>query len=157
MTTTAPTEPSPDLAGVDLDELRGLVGRSSPFNSARDPVNEPVIRHWCDIIGDGNPVYTDPTAAAASVFGQVVAPPAMLDVWDKPGLHMVRDPDNPQSVALTLLDAHGFTSTVAVNSELEFARYLTPGELVHSTLRLEDVSEEKRTGLGVGHLSLIHI
>jgi uncharacterized protein len=157
MTTTAQPESRSDAAtdapagGVDLDALRRLVGRSSPFNVARDPVNEPMIRHWCDIIGDANPIYTDESAAAASAFGHIVAPPAMLDVWDKPGLHQKRDPDNPQSAALDLLDAHGFTSTVAVNSELEFARSLVPGEWVHSTLTLEDVSEEKHTGLGVGH------
>ncbi|HZP30688.1 MAG TPA: OB-fold domain-containing protein [Acidimicrobiia bacterium] len=154
MTTTA-TDGPPDAAtearGVDLDELRALVGRSSPFNSARDPVNEPMIRHWCDVLGEENPVYTDAGAAAASAFGGIVAPPAMLDVWDKPGLPQRRDPDNPQSAALTVLDHHGFTSTVAVNSELEFARFLRPGELVHSTLTLEDVSDEKHTGLGVGH------
>jgi uncharacterized OB-fold protein/acyl dehydratase len=138
-------------AELDLGELRGLVGGSSPFNSARDPVNEPMIRHWCDVLGETNPVYTDPAVAAASVFGGIVAPPAMLDVWDKPGVHQRRDPDNPQSMALTILDAAGFTSTVAVNSELEFGRPLRPGELVHSTLTLEDVSEEKTTGLGVGH------
>jgi uncharacterized OB-fold protein/acyl dehydratase len=156
VTTAAPTESRPEpgpgqAAGLDLGELRGLVGRSAPFNSARDPVNEPMIRHWCDVIGEANPVYTDPAAAAASVFGGIVGPPAMLDVWDKPGVLQVRDPDNPQSMALTILDAHGFTSTVAVNSELEFARPLRPGEFVHSTLTLEDVSEEKHTGLGVGH------
>ena len=71
MTTTS-TEPhagassgQPDQSGLDLDALRGLVGRSSPFNSARDPVNESMIRHWCDILGEHNPVYTDAAAAAA--------------------------------------------------------------------------------------------
>src|SRR6476620_6303799 len=130
MTTTAATEDGPEAdaaSGLDLAALRGLIGRSSPFNSARDPVNESMIRHWCDILGDQNPVYTDPAAAAASAFGGIVAPPAMLDVWDKPGLQMTRDPDNPQSQALTTLDGHGFTSTVAVNSELELARPLRPG------------------------------
>ncbi len=133
------------------DRVRELVGRSSPFNTARDAVNEAMIRHWCDIIDDANPVYTDASTASASVFGGIVAPPAMLDVWDKPGLHLTRDPSNPQSAALNLLDAAGFTSTVAVNSELEFARYLRPGEWLHSTLTLEEVSDEKQTGLGTGH------
>jgi uncharacterized OB-fold protein len=139
-------------AGAPLTEqVRGLVGRSAPFNAARDAVNEAMIRHWCDIIDDANPVYTDDAAARASVFGGIVAPPAMLDVWDKPGLHMTRDPANPQSAALNVLDAAGFTSTVAVNSELEIERYLRPGEWVHSTLTLADVSDEKQTGLGTGH------
>jgi uncharacterized OB-fold protein/acyl dehydratase len=146
MTTTA------SEAGVPLaEQVRELVGRSAPFNTARDAVNEAMIRHWCDIIDDVNPVYTDRAAASRSVFGGVVAPPAMLDVWDKPGLHMTRDPANPQSAALNVLDAAGFTSTVAVNSELEIARYLRPGDLVHSTLTLADVSDEKHTALGSGH------
>ncbi len=139
-------------AGAPITEqLHQLVGRSSPFNTARDAVNEAMVRHWCDIIDDANPVYTDSEVATRSVFGGVVAPPAMLDVWDKPGLHMTRDPANPQSAALNVLDANGFTSTVAVNSELEIVRYLRPGEWVHSTLTLAGVSDEKQTALGTGH------
>ena len=120
-----------------------LVGRSAPFNTARDVVNLPMIRHWCDVMGVADPRYLDPVDAEAPI--------AMLDVWDKPGLTFVRDESNPQGAALTVLDAAGFTSTVAVNSDLEQARPLRLGELVHSTLTLEDVSPEKQTGLGVGH------
>jgi uncharacterized OB-fold protein len=139
------------MASALLDQVRPLIGRSAPFHTAPDPVNLPMARHWCDIIDDRNPVYTDAAYADGSVFRGIVAPPAMLDVWDKPGLHMVRDPGNPQAAALTLLDGEGFTSTVAVNSELEHHRYLRPGDLVRSTLTLEDVSDEKQTGLGTGH------
>ncbi len=64
---------------------------------------------------------------------------------------MTRNPDNPLGASINLLDAYGFTSTVAVNSELEFARPLRLGDVVHHTLALEDVSEEKQTGLGTGH------
>jgi uncharacterized OB-fold protein len=134
-----------------LDRIRPLIGCTAPFHTAADPVNVPMIRHWCDVIDERNPAYTDASFAEASVFGGIVAPPAMMDVWDKPGIHMARDPGNPQAAALTLLEGDGFTSTVAVNSELELLRYLRPGDMVHSTLTLEDVSEEKQTGLGVGH------
>lgn len=118
-----------------------LVGRSAPFNTARDEVNRPMIRHWCDVMGVTNPRYLEGDEA----------PIAMLDVWDKPGMAYRRDEGNPQSVALNRLDAAGFTSTVAVNSDLEQERPLRLGELVHSTLTLESVSDEKQTGLGVGH------
>ena len=37
----------------------------SPPRPARDPVNLPMIRNWVEAIGDANPVYTDPAAAAA--------------------------------------------------------------------------------------------
>ena len=133
---------------LDFSEL---VGRSAPFNRARDEVNLPMIRRWCDVIGEENPVYTDPEYAARSVFGGIIAPIAMLDVWDKPGIIAERDENNPQGAALTVLDKAGFTSTVAVNSDLEQARPLRPGEWVHSTLTLEDISPEKQTGLGTGH------
>ena len=33
-----------------------------------------MIRHWCDAVGDTNPVYTDPDAAAKSAHGQIIAP-----------------------------------------------------------------------------------
>ncbi|HKH89002.1 MAG TPA: OB-fold domain-containing protein [Acidimicrobiales bacterium] len=45
----------------------------------------------------------------------------------------------------------GYDSIVAVNTELEFARYLRPGELVSNVEVLDDVSPEKRTARGPGH------
>jgi uncharacterized OB-fold protein len=50
-----------------------------------------------------------------------------------------------------MLEAEGFVGVVAVTSELEIARYLRPGELLHGVQVLEEVSEEKQTGLGTGH------
>jgi hypothetical protein len=75
----------------------------------------------------------------------------MMDVFDKPGLIFHRDADNPQTAVLVALEGIGCTSTVAVNSELEYGRYLRLGDVVHSTIELEDISDEKQTGLGTGH------
>jgi uncharacterized OB-fold protein/acyl dehydratase len=134
-----------------LRELRQRLGDRGRQRVARDPVNAPMVRHWCDAIGDANPIYTDEKAAAASVFGGLVAPPAMLDVWDKPGLVAPRDPASPMAAVLTLVETRGFTSVVAVNSEIEFTRYVRPGEVLASVETLGDVSEQKQTGLGTGH------
>jgi hypothetical protein len=41
--------------------------------------------------------------------------------------------------------------TLATNSELEFFRYLRPGDLLQTTNSLESISERKRTGLGLGY------
>src|SRR5947208_14004567 len=100
-----------------LDKLRGLVGRPSgpPFR-AWDAVNQAMIRHWCDAVGDTNPIYTDPEAAAASVHGQIVAPPTMLQAWTMKGL--VPPPPAGGGGAdelYRLLDGAGFTSVVATN------------------------------------------
>ncbi len=138
--------PAPEVAA-----LRERIGDRAPFNVARDPVTLFMIRRWCDIVGDANPAYTDTVWAERSVFRGVIAPPAMMDVFDKPGFVFERNVDDPQGATIQALEGFGFTSTVAVNSELEFDRHLRIGELVHSTIELEDVSEEKQTGLGTGH------
>ena len=136
-----------------LDKLRGLVGRPSgpPFR-AWDAVNQPMIRHWCDAVGDTNPVYTDPDAAAASVHGQIVAPPTMLQAWTMKGLvPPVSEGGGAQDELMGLLDSAGFTSVVATNCDQEYERYLHIGDELTGESVIEDVSAEKHTGLGDGH------
>jgi len=50
-----------------------------------DPVNQPMIRHWCDAMGDNNPLYTNAELAANSVYGGVIAPPTMVQAWTMVG------------------------------------------------------------------------
>src|SRR4029077_15737086 len=73
------------------------------------------------------------------------------DVWDKQGQRYERQAGNPQANVLTLLEEGGFTSTLAVNSELEFTPYLRPGEVVRSIQTLESWTEAKKTASGAGH------
>jgi len=121
---------------------------------ARDPVNLPMIRHWCDAIGDENPVYTDPEAAIPSLHGGVVAPPTMLQAWGMRGLER-----RPLAAAAEargrgpneLLNEAGYTSVVATDCEQDYKRYLRPGDLLTTESRLESVSSEKHTGLGDGY------
>ena len=138
-----------------MHRLRGVLGVKlrEPMR-ARDAVNQPMIRHWCDAVDDRNPVYTDPEFAERSVHGGIVAPPTMLQAWTMPGLvpKEVRDARNAGVFgALRLLDEAGFTSVVATNCTQEYARYLRPGDHVSVETVIESVSEEKKTALGVGH------
>jgi acyl dehydratase len=136
-----------------MERLQACVGiESDEPQLARDPVNQPMIRHWCDAIGDDNPVYTEPDFAKQSHFGRIVAPPTMLQAWTMPGLKGHRravDPDKPSPLAI--LDEAGFTSVVATNCEQEYRRYLEPGDLLSLTSTIDSISDEKKTGLGVGH------
>jgi uncharacterized OB-fold protein/acyl dehydratase len=122
---------------------------------AWDPVNLPMIRHWCDAVEDRNPVYTDPEFASRSVHGGVVAPPTMLQAWTMRGLRPPEKPEGaprgPQSRLFELLDGAGFTSVVATNCTQEYRRYLRPGDDLTVSMRIESVSPEKQTALGVGH------
>jgi acyl dehydratase len=142
-----------DVASSDaLDALRAVIGLAGPAVKARDPVNQPMIRHWCDAMEDNDPVYTDPAFAATSLHGRIVAPPTMLDAWNMPGLAPRRSGvDDPMGRTLTALDEAGFTSVVATNSEHEYLRYLHLGDHLTATQTLTDLSGEKQTALGRGH------
>jgi len=146
--TVAPMTPS------ELRErLDAVCGREGEPDLARDPVNEPMIRHWCDAVGDRNPCYTDPAFAAGSVHGGVVAPPTMLQAWIMPGLRPPAEPAfrrGPIGEVLRLLDEAGYTSVVATDCRQEYRRYLVPGDRISIASRIESVSDEKRTALGPG-------
>jgi len=136
-----------------LATLRAFEGRSvGPTEPADDPVNVPMIRHWVEAMGDANPVYLDDDAARATGRDGVVAPAVMLQVWSMKGLKSQGPrPATEQSNLLNLLDEAGFTSVVATNTEQEYVRELVPGDELSTTAFIEGVSEEKATGLGVGH------
>lgn len=130
--------------------MRKHVGATGEPQIARHPVNEVMISHWADAIGDDNPIYVDADLAVKSVHGGIVAPPAMLDVWDRHGLKAKRS-EGPRGLVIEDLEAAGFISVVAVTSELEIERYVRPGEVLQNVQILDEVSDEKHTGLGVGH------
>jgi acyl dehydratase len=117
-----------------------------------------MIRHWVDALDDRNPVYLDAELAASTRFGGVVAPPAMLQTWtmarpriegiaERGGAAVEIDPDSP----LSMLADSGYSGTLATNSELEFERYLRPGDRLQSSTVLESISERKATALGLGY------
>lgn len=135
-----------------LKNLRRDIGvTAGPPDPARDPVNSPMIEHWCDAMSDFNPTYFDKEAATKSVHGEIVAPPAMLNAWGMQGL-VPRESNKKAGVdAYAKLDAAGFTSVVATDSQHEYVRYLKLGERVCASFSVVEVSEEKATGLGVGH------
>jgi uncharacterized protein len=135
-----------------LARLRAFEGRrvGTP-QPGPDAVNEAMIRHWCEAVGDDNPVYTDPEAAAASVHRGIVAPPVMLQAWVMRGLRPRRASASAQDDLMAVLDDAGFTSVVATNCEQTYERYLRPGDRLTQTSTIESVSDEKSTALGVGH------
>ncbi|MFF7726311.1 bifunctional MaoC family dehydratase N-terminal/OB-fold nucleic acid binding domain-containing protein [Streptomyces sp. NPDC008001] len=125
--------------------------------AAADPVNLPMIRHWCEAMGDANPAYTGDDA---------IAPPTMLQAWTMTGLGF---PDSPAPATRTpaartpatrtpthdqlfaLLDGAGYSAVVATDCEQEYLRPLRPGdELIFDTV-IETVSPRKDTKLGTGY------
>jgi len=137
---------------IQAEAARIAAAGDSPRRPARDPVNEPMVRNWVEALDDRNPVYVDRKAAEASVHGEPVAPPAMIQVWTMPGLRP--DPSvqqgDPLRMMMGVLDAEGFTSVVATDSEQTYHRYLRMGEHLEVSTRLEEVVGPKVTGLGEG-------
>lgn len=124
-------------------------GERAP-REARDPVNPAMVHNWVEALADTNPVYTDPEFAAASVHGELVAPPAMMQAWTMPGLHGARGGDDPLGVMMNTLDELGYTSVVATDSEQTYHRYLRHGEQLTATTEMESVVGPKNTALGEG-------
>jgi len=124
-------------------------GKSKP-RLARHPVNQPMIDHWLDAMGDKNPIYVDEAAAKAAGHPGTVAPPAMIQVWTMMGLGGTRPDDDPLGKIIDLFDQNGYIGVVATNCEQTYHRYLRPGEQVSVTAELTDVVGPKQTALGEG-------
>ncbi|MEB2286279.1 MAG: hypothetical protein B6D46_04120 [Polyangiaceae bacterium UTPRO1] len=135
-------------------QLAAYVGiEIGPPTPAAEPVNESMIRHWCEAMGDRNPAYVAPTAAA-TIHGSVVAPPTMLQGWTLIGIEMAdpaKMPRNKQTELHALLSSYGYTSVVATNCDQTYVRYLRPGDRITATTTIESISEEKATALGIGY------
>ncbi|MFD4261914.1 bifunctional MaoC family dehydratase N-terminal/OB-fold nucleic acid binding domain-containing protein [Streptomyces sp. NPDC058534] len=136
------------------ERLQAFAGRElRALTPAQDPVNQPMIRHWTEAMGDTNPVYTDTEAARATGRGGVVAPASMIQAWTMRGYAATVSPPAGRDgfdELVDLLDEGGYTSVVATDSEFTFLRELVPGDHVAVRESVESISAEKRTGLGTG-------
>src|SRR5579872_5082582 len=100
-----------------MDDLRSrlelYIGRpmGEGPSLAPDAVNVPMIRHWVDAMDDRNPAYMD----GSERFGDVVAPPAMLQTWTmaRPVIQGLAErggaPGPVSRGLLTVLDEAGYT------------------------------------------------
>ncbi|MCX5342200.1 OB-fold domain-containing protein [Streptomyces sp. R-74717] len=123
-----------------LKEFEGRAAATAGIG--KDLVNEPMIRHWCEAMGDTNPAYTGPEA---------IAPPTMLQAWTMGGLSGHTDRSQAYEDLFGLLDGAGYTSVVATDCEQEYLRPLRPGDRITFDAVIESVSERKATKLGTGY------
>ncbi|WP_405506292.1 bifunctional MaoC family dehydratase N-terminal/OB-fold nucleic acid binding domain-containing protein [Streptomyces purpurascens] len=123
--------------------LKAYEGRPAAATGVgRDPVNEPMIRHWCEAMGDTSPAYTGPDA---------IAPPTMLQAWTMAGLSHRPERTAAYDELLRLLDESGYDAVVATDCEQEYLRPLRPGDEITFDSVIESVSDLKTTKLGAGH------
>lgn len=142
--------------------LQRYEGRPAAVNrTGKDPVNLPMIRHWCEAMGDTNPAYQGPDA---------IAPPTMLQAWTMGGLsgHSEGAAGTEAGAGagastrsgtgtgafdelMGLLEGAGYTSVVATDCEQEYPRPLRPGDVITYDSVIESVSARKTTRLGTGY------
>lgn len=136
-------------------EMRSYVGKPiGPPVTGRDPVNEPMIRQWCDAMGETHPAYLDADGAKKTVHGEIVAPPTMLQAWIMDGWAMHEgydEPKNEQQRLHNLLAKNGYTGVLGTNTEENYERYLRIGERITAQTVIDEISEEKATGVGLGY------
>lgn len=105
----------------------------------KDPVNEPMIRHWCEVLGH-------PVPPGGS------APETMLQVWTMGGLGgNVSGRSAAYERLLGALDDAGYRAVVATDCEQEYPRPLHPGDRITFDAVIEAVSPRKTTKLGTGY------
>lgn len=129
-------------SGKDLlyEQLKAYEGRPAATSGVgKDTVNEPMIRHWCEAMGDANPAYP------------AVAPPTMLQAWTMGGLSGHTGRTAAYDELFALLDGAGCTAVVATDCEQEYLRDLRPGDRITFDAVIESVSERKKTALGTGY------
>ncbi len=123
--------------------LKAYEGRpASVAGKGKDLVNEPMIRHWCEAMGDTDPAYMGPDA---------IAPPTMLQAWTMGGLSGHTGRTGAHDELFDLLDEAGCTSVVATDCEQEYLRPLRLGDEVGFDTVIESVSDRKTTKLGTGY------
>ena len=130
-------------------ELRKYIGHvSSGFVEAVDEVNKPMIRIWCEMVEDSNPLYTDEEYARKSEYGGIISPPAMLMTWCLLPEWPVSEIPSHVLMDLPLED---FPINLSVGCTEEYFLPIHPGDRLHYNTKLDDISSLKRTRLGVGH------
>lgn len=138
----------PDL----YEELQAAIGKETPLVEGPDEVNKAMIRHWCEAMENGNPLYTDEEYAKKSNYGGIIAPPEMVQayilgpLWPKKEL-----PESPVDSVLKKLDEAGYKAVIATNTAQEYFRPLYLGDRVSYKSKFISISPEKTTRVGKGY------
>ena len=132
-------------------ELQKYIGRVSGFIEGPDEVNKAMIRHWCEMVEDANPLYTDEEYAKTSEYGDITSPPAMQTTWVYPRWWppVEMPPDiGPAQLDLPLGD---FPIPAVISLTEEYFLPMKRGDRIRYKTKLENISPLKKTRLGMGH------
>ena len=143
----------PDDLPEDVTRALFALGRESDLQPAHFPIDELFIRHWCEALEDGNPLYLDEEVARSRGLRGLMAPPALIFPATA---FPFRWPWPPKGgfAPLILTEVKrilGLPVGIATESELEFFLAVQIGDRIATSSRLLSVSPWKKTRLGEGH------
>jgi acyl dehydratase len=151
-TTSQPVVSLPDDLEDDAKEQLLELGRESEPQPVYFPIDELLIRHWCEALEDGNPIYLDEDYARSQGFEGLVAPPVLIFPatnvgfrWPWPPKSEVKLPVFAQVKSILNLPVG-----IATEGELEFFHPVQIGDRISTTSRLLSVSGWKKTRVGEG-------
>jgi len=134
-------------------QLRQLATESEP-EAAPLVVDEYLIRHWCETLEDGNPLYLDAEYAQAQGLRSVVAPVGSIMTtfsmqfrWPWPP----GDREPARHIHYDVKDLLNLPVGIITTIEVETHTPLQVGDRVSVSQRLVSVSPWKKTRLGEGH------
>ena len=150
-------EPSLDYLPEELpdDSRRRLqeLGVESTQEPAPLEVSEYLIRHWCEALEDGNPLYLDTEYAKSQGFRGLVAPPGTIMTtfampfrwpWPPSGSEPARH------IHYDVKEALGLPVGIITDVDVEFGEPLQAGDRLSVSQRLVSVSAWKKTRVGEG-------
>ncbi|HLN17054.1 MAG TPA: MaoC family dehydratase N-terminal domain-containing protein [Acidimicrobiales bacterium] len=137
-----------EIAFGTFEEAKAMVGQATPVRFGRVEVNAPMIQHFSMMTEDANASYWDEEYAVAT-WGALVSPPAMLMVWLMP-LEWDPEGSRPEPLLTARVPLPG-TTFVNASTDTEFFAPMRVGDHLNVVEEVVDVSEEKKTALGVGH------
>ena len=151
---------STEEKGFNYSRIENLVGKGSIFREGHDEVSASDIRHWCEVMRDDNPLYTDEEYARTTKYGGIVAPPTMVQTWSldpmKEALdRFVReDPpfkEDPHNQLFGAIDDESYDGVVATHQTQEYLRPVRPGDTISCKITVGRVSKyDHYTRMGVG-------
>src|SRR4051794_26412612 len=118
---------------TNTPDLLSFVGKTLiDHRAGPDAVNIAMIRHWVEAMQMPSAIHLDAQAAVASGREGIVAPAAMTQSWVMRGYAASIDPSllppDGFGALIAALDAQGYTSVVATNSDFEFKREIVVGD-----------------------------
>lgn len=144
----------------DYSRVEPLIGIGSAFHEGHDEVSESDIRHWCEVMQDANPLYTDEEYAKRSRYGGIIAPPQMVQTWSLDPMaealqRFVHEnppfPEDPHNQIFGLIDEMGYHGVVATAQTQEYLKPVRPGDMLRCQVTIGSISKyDHYTRMGVG-------